>query len=114
MRSYFHNPAVRANLTAATSRLGPLLAGSPAGRSVPVRNLLAFIARRATERAALVTAVNSMHGVVSPMPSRSGELPLSVAYAQRGCAPGRCDVLGGTDKIGMLIMCRSVTLSFLR
>lgn len=41
---YLHDPAVRAELTAATDRLGPLLTGDPDGRSITARNMLAFLA----------------------------------------------------------------------
>jgi hypothetical protein len=65
---YLRDPAVRADLTAAASRLGPLLAGWPDGRSVTARNMFAFVAWRANDKAGFVDAINAMHGVVSPMP----------------------------------------------
>jgi hypothetical protein len=65
---YLHSSAVRADLMAATSRLEPLLAGFPDGRSVTARNQLAFLAWRAADRGAFVQAINRMHGVVSPAP----------------------------------------------
>jgi hypothetical protein len=66
--AYFRDAAVRADLSRAWDRLGPLLQGPPDGRSVTARNLFAFIAWGAKDTAALEKAVAGLHGIVSPMP----------------------------------------------